>query len=130
MPIYEYQCTSCGHEMEVIQKMSDEPLRDCPSCGGSTLSKKVSAPVFRLKGAGWYETDFKSGNKKQLADAESAKEGGGDKADQGADAQKGAKEAAEPSKSNSAAKTSEATPKSKAQSSTKSSDTGGATKSG
>lgn len=53
--------------------MNDDPLRDCPGCGESTLNKKISAPVFRLKGSGWYETDFKSGNKKQLADSGSEK---------------------------------------------------------
>lgn len=68
MPIYEYQCTECGHQTEVIQKISDEPLRDCPECGKSTMKKMVSAAAFRLKGGGWYETDFKSGGKKNIAD--------------------------------------------------------------
>jgi putative FmdB family regulatory protein len=67
MPIYEYQCPACGKELEVLQKVSDEPLRDCPQCGKATLQKKVSAAAFRLKGGGWYETDFKTGNKKNLA---------------------------------------------------------------
>ena len=67
MPIYEYQCQDCGKELEVLQKISDEPLKDCPQCGKSTLRKKVSAAAFRLKGGGWYETDFKTGNKKNLA---------------------------------------------------------------
>ena len=66
MPIYEYQCQSCGEETEVIQKLSDEPLVDCPRCGKAALKKKVSAAAFRLKGGGWYETDFKSGSKKNL----------------------------------------------------------------
>lgn len=65
MPIYEYQCQSCGHQLEVIQKMSDEPLKDCPECGKPELRKKISAAAFRLKGGGWYETDFKSGDKKK-----------------------------------------------------------------
>ncbi|MCX7109599.1 MAG: zinc ribbon domain-containing protein [Proteobacteria bacterium] len=65
MPIYEYQCKSCGHELEVIQKLSEEPLKFCPECGKPELSKLVSAAGFRLKGAGWYETDFKSGDKKK-----------------------------------------------------------------
>ena len=69
MPIYEYQCKSCGHQMEAIQKMSDDPLVDCPECEKPELQKKISAAGFRLKGSGWYETDFKSGNKKNLADA-------------------------------------------------------------
>lgn len=66
MPIYEYQCTECGHQMEAIQKISDEPLKDCPACGKPALKKQISASGFRLKGGGWYETDFKSGNKKNL----------------------------------------------------------------
>ena len=71
MPIYEYQCTKCEHQMEALQKMSEKPLVVCPSCGKRGLSKLVSAASFRLKGGGWYETDFKTGNKKQLAESES-----------------------------------------------------------
>ncbi len=71
MPIYEYQCQSCGHEMEALQKVSDAPLKDCPVCQESQLSKLISAASFRLKGGGWYETDFKTGDKKQLADSDS-----------------------------------------------------------
>lgn len=67
MPIYEYQCDACGHEMEALQKLSDAPLVDCPSCAKPALKKQISAAGFRLKGGGWYETDFKSGNKKNLA---------------------------------------------------------------
>ncbi len=67
MPIYEYQCQECHHEMEALQKMSDDPLTDCPSCGKPGLRKKISAAAFRLKGGGWYETDFKTGDKKNLA---------------------------------------------------------------
>jgi putative FmdB family regulatory protein len=67
MPIYEYQCQSCGEETEVIQKFSDAPLVDCPHCGEAALKKKVSAAAFRLKGGGWYETDFKTGGKKNLS---------------------------------------------------------------
>ena len=67
MPIYEYQCKSCGHAHEAIQKMSDAPLTDCPACNQPELAKKISAAGFRLKGAGWYETDFKSGGKKNVA---------------------------------------------------------------
>ena len=66
MPIYEYECQSCGYQMEAIQKISDEPLTQCPECGEETLKKLVSAAAFRLKGGGWYETDFKTGNKKNL----------------------------------------------------------------
>jgi len=69
MPIYEYQCKSCGHEFEAIQKITDDPLKDCPACGDLELSKLVSAAGFRLKGGGWYETDFKGSKdkKKNLA---------------------------------------------------------------
>jgi len=65
MPIYEYQCRRCDHEFEAIQKVSDEPLRECPACGEQSLTKLVSAAGFRLKGGGWYETDFKGGNEKK-----------------------------------------------------------------
>lgn len=71
MPIYEYQCDSCGHALEKLQKLSDAPLTDCPSCGTASLKKMISAAGFRLKGGGWYETDFKSANKKNLADNKS-----------------------------------------------------------
>jgi len=67
MPIYEYQCQDCSEELEVLQKISDQPLRDCPACGRASLKKKISAAAFRLKGGGWYETDFKTGDKKNLA---------------------------------------------------------------
>jgi len=63
MPIYEYRCTSCGHQKEVLQKLSDPPLTECPACGKSTLGKLVSAGGFQLKGSGWYATDFKGGSK-------------------------------------------------------------------
>ncbi|MBV1869641.1 MAG: zinc ribbon domain-containing protein [Gammaproteobacteria bacterium] len=72
MPIYEYECGSCGHKMDKLQKIDDAPLRSCPECNKPELTKKVSAAGFRLKGAGWYETDFKSGNKKNIAKSESA----------------------------------------------------------
>ena len=72
MPIYEYQCGDCAHEFEALQKMSDEALVDCPECSKAALIKKVSAAAFRLAGSGWYETDFKSGNKKNLAGDASA----------------------------------------------------------
>lgn len=67
MPIYEYQCQSCHHELEALQKLSDAPLVECPACKQDSLKKMVSAAGFRLKGGGWYETDFKSGNKRNLA---------------------------------------------------------------
>lgn len=65
MPIYEYQCRSCGHEFEAMQKLSDDALRECPACGEPELRKLVSAAGFRLKGGGWYETDFKGGNERK-----------------------------------------------------------------
>ena len=65
MPIYEYRCNACGHELEALQKLSDEPLQDCPACDRPELTKLVSAAGFRLKGSGWYETDFKSGAGKE-----------------------------------------------------------------
>ena len=65
MPFYEYQCSSCGHRHEELQKISDRPLRKCPDCGRNTLKRLVSAPVFRLKGGGWYETDFKGAKENQ-----------------------------------------------------------------
>src|ERR1700689_5382311 len=79
MPFYEYQCKNCGHALEAMQKIGDSPLRKCPDCGKSQLRRLMSAPVFRLKGGGWYETDFKSDqdSKRNLADrpeAEAPKE--------------------------------------------------------
>ncbi len=81
MPIYEYQCKSCGGELEALQKISDAPLVECPDCGQPELRKKVSAAAFRLKGGGWYETDFKTGDKKNLAGdgSKSAEAPGGEK---------------------------------------------------
>ncbi len=73
MPFYEYRCDACGHELEALQKMSDDPLRDCPECGKPELVKLVSAAGFRLKGGGWYETDFKSGKKKNVHDSGESK---------------------------------------------------------
>ncbi|MDF1644614.1 MAG: zinc ribbon domain-containing protein [Pseudomonadales bacterium] len=67
MPIYEYQCNVCEHRFEKLQKLSDDPLRICPSCEKETLKKLISAGGFRLKGEGWYETDFKTGSKKNIA---------------------------------------------------------------
>jgi putative FmdB family regulatory protein len=66
MPIYEYKCGKCGHVFETLQRISDAPLTECPACGEPALKKLVSAAAFRLKGGGWYETDFKTGNKKNV----------------------------------------------------------------
>jgi len=79
MPIYEYQCQGCNHELEKLQKISDEPLSVCPECGEPQLRRKISAAGFRLKGGGWYETDFKSGSKKNLA-GDTGSSGGDSKA--------------------------------------------------
>ncbi|MDP3295503.1 MAG: zinc ribbon domain-containing protein [Nevskia sp.] len=67
MPFYEYGCSNCGHAITILQKLSDPPAVDCPACHTPGLSKQISAAGFRLKGAGWYETDFKSDNKRNLA---------------------------------------------------------------
>jgi putative FmdB family regulatory protein len=79
MPFYEYQCEACGHHHEAMQKMSDAPLKKCPSCGKPRLKRLISAPVFRLKGGGWYETDFKSDKEaKRNLHGEEAKADAGD----------------------------------------------------
>ena len=67
MPIYEYACKSCDHTLDALQKISDDPLVDCPECGEAALKRLLSAPRFRLKGEGWYETDFKKDNQRNLA---------------------------------------------------------------
>lgn len=67
MPIYEYSCTACDHHLDALQKMSDDPLVDCPECGKPQLQRMVSAPRFRLKGQGWYETDFKKDKQRNIA---------------------------------------------------------------
>lgn len=101
MPIYEYQCSECGELHEALQKISDPKLTDCPACGKPTLRKKVSAAAFRLKGSGWYETDFKSGNKKNLA-GDAGSEGGKSGGDSGKSesSTKSTDGAAKPSSSN------------------------------
>ena len=66
MPIYEYSCGACGHTLEALQKLSDTPLTDCPACGKAELRKLISAAGFRLKGGGWYETDFKKDKQRNL----------------------------------------------------------------
>lgn len=104
MPIYEYQCESCGHELEKLQRISDGPLKDCPDCGETELRRLVSAAGFRLKGAGWYETDFKKSGKKNLHDS-GASEGS---ASNSAAAKAGTSETSKPA----AAKKTESKPKS------------------
>lgn len=75
MPIYEYACKSCGYEKDVLQKLSDEPLTTCPKCHEENFVKQISAPGFRLKGSGWYETDFKTGKKKNIAGGTDSNQG-------------------------------------------------------
>jgi len=75
MPIYEYQCEKCGHELEAIQKFSDDPLTKCPECGEQALKKKLSAAAFHLKGSGWYKTDFKGSSS---SSGEKNKDSGGE----------------------------------------------------
>ena len=89
MPIYEYECRECGSRLDALQKISDPPLRDCPECRQPVLKKLVSAPHFRLKGSGWYETDFKHGSARKSdqsaesgeskASSENGKDSGGGK---------------------------------------------------
>jgi len=103
VPIYEYRCESCAHQLEKIQKMSDAVLVECPECEQPTLKRMVSAAAFRLKGSGWYETDFKKDNKRNLVD-NSGKDSSDKKSSPGADKVNG-KPASEGS-----SKTSESTP--------------------
>ena len=81
MPIYEYRCDACGHYLDALQKIADDPLRDCPACEQSALRRLVSAPNFRLKGKGWYETDFKSDKetRRNLVDGPDVSPAGKDK---------------------------------------------------
>lgn len=67
MPIYEYECQACGYKKDILQKLSDDPITECPECGKHEMKKLISASGFRLKGGGWYETDFKAGSKKNIA---------------------------------------------------------------
>lgn len=83
MPIYEYKCDACGHDFEVLQKISDAPLTRCPECGAEALKKLISAAGFRLKGGGWYETDFKTGGKKNVAQGDKPAKSTEKKADSG-----------------------------------------------
>ena len=72
MPIYAYRCDSCGVEKDVLQKLSDAPLTECPECGAAAFHKRLSAPAFQLKGSGWYATDFRDAGKKDKAVADAA----------------------------------------------------------
>ncbi len=96
MPIYEYVCDDCGHELEALQGISDEVLTDCPACHHAALRRKISAAAFRLKGSGWYETDFKKDNRRNVAGdggAEGKSEGKSDsKSDSKSDGKSGGKD--------------------------------------
>jgi len=85
MPIYEYECKACGHRLEKLQKVSAAPLSDCPACEQPALSRLVSAAGFRLAGGGWYETDFKSGSKKNLVGDSGKPSSGSDSGNKPAD---------------------------------------------
>ena len=108
MPIYEYKCDACGHILDALQKIDEEPLKFCPSCSEQSLRKLISAPAFRLKGSGWYETDFKKDNKRNLADggAEAKSTDGEKSGEKSGEKDKAAKPAKDSSKaSSSGAKT-------------------------
>ena len=84
MPIYQYQCAECGHQMEALQRMNDPKLTDCPECKAPALKKQLTAAAFKLKGTGWYETDFKNSGKKPntqkgSGDSESPNKGSNEK---------------------------------------------------
>jgi len=107
MPIYAYRCSSCGHAQDVLQRMSDPVLTTCPSCGGQTYAKQVTAAGFQLKGSGWYVTDFRgNGNagakKGDATEGAAVKDGAGDKSAEGGAAQPAADSAAAAPKSGSA----------------------------
>lgn len=111
MPIYEYRCSDCGHELEALQKISDPKLTTCPQCGAEALSKLVSASAFVLKGTGWYATDFRDKDKGSNAKSKPAGESGDDaKADAG---ESKSDNKAESSDSNSESKTESKKPEAK-----------------
>lgn len=100
MPIYGYQCSQCGYQKDVLQKLADAPLTECPSCGAATFSRQVSAPAFQLKGTGWYVTDFRDGGKPAAGKTDEAagtgKDDGAAAKDPGKDAGKSAAPAPAP----------------------------------
>ena len=97
MPIYEYRCESCGHELDALQKVSEDPLRDCPECESSALRRLISAPSFRLKGDGWYETDFKSDKETKRNLVEHPADAKGDKGEAAKDGEKSTEKSTEKS---------------------------------
>jgi len=118
MPFYEYQCRACGALTEVLQKISDAALKKCPECGKNQLTKLISAPVFRLKGSGWYETDFKSDsdNKRNLAGPDTdAPAASSDEAKPAADAKPAETAAAKPAEAAKPTKPAKPKPQAKAQ---------------
>ena len=119
MPIYEYECRECSHRLEKLQKMSDAPLTRCPECGKDALTKLVSAAGFRLKGGGWYETDFKKDGKRNLAgdNAPSKSSGGGSDSGAGDGGKKDSAKSSGDSSGKSSGKSSDSSSKSGASSS-------------
>lgn len=108
MPIYEYRCESCGHELEVLQKISDAPMRECPACHASALKKKVSAAGFQLKGSGWYVTDFRDRGAKAKKDGKAAdKANGGETKAEAKSAEGGASETTTTAKTSESASSTE-----------------------
>jgi len=101
MPIYEYQCTACGHTFDTLQKIGEAPLTFCPACGAEALKKLISPSAFRLKGGGWYETDFKTGNRKNVAKGDKPGAGGSDKPGAGGSDKPGASGSGKPDASGS-----------------------------
>lgn len=96
MPIYEYLCGACGHVLDALQKLSDEPLVHCPTCGEPQLKRQLSAPRFRLKGSGWYETDFKGKDDKRRNLADSDSKPAAEKSEKAGKAEKAAPAASKP----------------------------------
>jgi putative FmdB family regulatory protein len=126
MPIYEYRCDNCGHELEAFRKLSEEPLTRCPKCEVDALRKKVSAAAFRLKGGGWYETDFKSGKKRNVIGADSSSSGsdGGSSSDSDSKSSSESKDSSGSSSSKSDSSSSSSSNSSSSDSSSKSSSAG------
>ena len=124
MPFYEYQCKKCDHKLEVLQKISDEPLVYCPECNEASLKKLISAAAFRLKGTGWYETDFKNGDKKKEKEKSP---GSSATATDSTGASSGSSNAASSSDSKSAGKSSDSGKSAGASSTTKSTSTSAST---
>ncbi len=98
MPIYEYRCAACDHHMEALQKLSDPPLSVCPACGASELKKQISAVGFRLSGTGWYETDFKTKDKRNISGEREPSGGDGPKVSDAGKPEKDGKKVSEPAK--------------------------------